>query len=126
MVGVALAVRFTLPPIAYTDPHIRVSMSGNISPSPYGTYNSPFTRKFPGLPPANVYMQAEVTVSHAPGQRSRKIPCKCALTDLTGNVLVESSLLVIDIPNTVSGPRVPFSNIVDRTAFYPPVEGGIL
>jgi hypothetical protein len=104
MVGVALAVRFTLPPIAYTDPHIRVSMSGNISPSPYGTYNNPFTRKFPGLPPANVYMQAEVTVSHAPGQRSRKIPCKCALTDLTGNVLVESSLLVIDIPNTVSGP----------------------
>ena len=93
------------PRISYTNPRIEFFASNDPSPDPYGIYNL-LTSSIPGNASAKRYVHARVTLSHAPGQRSRTIPTVCGLTDSAGKRLMESKKLLVVVPDAVSGPKL--------------------
>lgn len=105
VIVVALSARFALSSNSYTNPRIEFFTSDDPSPDPYGIFNL-LTSSIPGNASAGRYVHARITLSHAPGQRSRSIPTVCGLTDSAGKRLIESKKLLVVVPDAVSGPKL--------------------
>ena len=105
VIVVALSARFALSSNSYTNPRIEFFTSDDPSPDPSGIFNL-LTSSIPGNASAGRYVHARITLSHAPGQRSRSIPTVCGLTDSAGKRLIESKKLLVVVPDAVSGPKL--------------------